>query len=251
MSEQSTDVFDEHKRRVTYTTFAVFAGIAAAVLLIGLSLTWFVESKKQSTVGQVQGPAEIKVLGPNATAMEEIDLAYEPTEFIDHKVKLTRTFSVVSGASGFKLYIAYTTNISDLDIKLYRVDDQKGSANADVVELDGDGNKYAWNRRGGEATDTEAKGNLFPSNGVFINPKDSDNKLAKDLNSQIFNGASAQDNAIPLYWEYSVDSGYTDTKTSKYKDSSGNDCALTNFIIDLSWTDSSKETDVLYLIARS
>lgn len=246
MNEKSERFFND-KRRIAIAALAI---IAVVVLIIGLTATWFVDSKRLETVGKVQSPAEIKVLGPNETAMEEIPLTYEPAEFVDHKVKLTRTFSVVSGGS-FTLYLAHTTNIRDLDIKLYRVDEQTGLP-ADVVG-DADGTPFYWNRRDGEAVDADHQnGNLYPGEGSFVNPKDnSDPKLAIDPNGQIFSGAAVQDNAIPLYWKL----GVTDPdkkESTKYTVKDGTTpCKVTNFIIDISWTDSSKETDVLYLIAKS
>lgn len=239
MNEKVKEYFSDNRR----TALTVFAVIAVIVLVIGLCLSWFVENKRLETVGEVAGPSEIKVLGPNATGLEEIDLAYEPTEFPDHEVKLTRTFSVVSGKKGFTLQVAHTTNIADLDIKLYRVNDVSGTSavsSADVSQIDSDGNKYSWNKKGES---------LFPSSGEFTNPADSSNTLGEDKAGEIFGGKPAQTNAIPLYWQLQVTD--TDKETEKYKDADGNNCHVTNFIIDLTWTDSAKETDVLYLIAKS
>lgn len=239
MREKVKEYFSDNRR----TAITVFAVIAVIVLIIGLCLSWFVENKRLETVGEIAGPSVIKVMGPNATGLEELDLAYEPTEFPNHEVKLTRAFSVVSGSS-FRLYLAHTTNISNLNIALYRVNDVTGTSDeksADISQLDSDGTKYAWKKKGE---------NLYPEKGKYINGKEgADPKLAEDLNGQIFDGAEVQENAIPLYWEIYVNN--TDGETSKYQDEDGKNCHLTNFIIDLSWTDSAKETDVLYLIAKN
>lgn len=248
MNQKAKEFFSD-KRRVA---IAVLALVAVAVLIIGLTATWFVDSKRLETVGKVQTPSVLKVMGPNASAMEEIDLAYDPTEFPNHTVTLTRTFSVVSGEH-FKLQVAHTTNIADLDIKLYRVDNAS-QASAEVVG-DADGEPFYWKRRGGQATQDAPNGNLYPNSGSFVNPAaGSDNKLGEDVGNQIFGAAAAtnpgvQENAIPLYWELDVSN--TDGTTEKFPDENGNPSHLTNFIIDISWTDSSKETDVLYLIAKS
>lgn len=243
MSEKIKDYFSDNRR----TAITVFAVIAVIVLIIGLCLSWFAEQNRLATVGKIKKPSLIKVLGPNATAMEEIDLTYNPDEAADenNKVQLTRTFCVVSGSDGFDLYLAHTTNISDLVIKLYRVNDVTGVSGQDGAEVssfDGDGNRFYWNRKDGK--------NLYnTADGKFVNPTDESNTLGQDFNQKIFGGKSVQKNAIPLYWKMEVAS--TDKATSKYKNRDGSEACLTNFIIDLSWTDSNKETDVLYLIARS
>ena len=244
MGERVKEYFGDNRR----AAITIFAVIAVLVLLIGLCLSWFVSNKSLSTVGKIKKPTTIKVLGPNETAMEEIPLTYEPTEFADHKVHLTRTFSVVSDENGFTLQLAHTTNIENLEIELYRVDVLKSQDGADVSQVDNDGNSYYWKKKGD---------NLYSSKGKYLN---AEGGLGTDLGNQIFEGkGQRQKNAVPLYWEYtgaSTKSGgapdlHSTIKT--YYNSKGEAIKsyVTNFIIDISWTDSAKETDVLYLIAKS
>lgn len=75
--------------------------------------------------GKIKEPAELKVLGPNATAAEQIDLSYNP-EYGDTKtgntVTLERPFCVQTGGDGFELQLANTTNIKGLTIELYKAE---------------------------------------------------------------------------------------------------------------------------------
>lgn len=56
---------------------AVLILLAAIVLIIGLSLSWFVGSKSLSTVGKIQTPAQLKIMGPNQTSIEPIEISYD------------------------------------------------------------------------------------------------------------------------------------------------------------------------------
>lgn len=56
---------------------AVLILLAAIALIIGLSLSWFVGSKSLSTVGKIQTPAQLKIMGPNQTSIESIEISYD------------------------------------------------------------------------------------------------------------------------------------------------------------------------------
>lgn len=95
---------------------------------------------------QDQGAAELKVLGPNATATEQIDLSYNP-EYGDTKtgntVTLKRAFCVQTGGDGFELQLANTTNITGLTIELYKAEDTGPGDAPDVRGIAG-GKPYSW-----------------------------------------------------------------------------------------------------------
>lgn len=247
MREKIKEYFSDNRR----TAITVLAVIAVIVLIVGLCLSWFVEQKRLATVGKITAPAELRITGPNETSMSEIDLAYNPDEFEGKdKVTLKRAFSVVSGPSNFKLQLARTTNISDLHIELYRAEDA-GSDAADLAGYDNTGHEYSWKKSGGNLYNT-ADGSSFlnPADGATVD-KDGVPNLAEDLNNQIFkSGDNPQQNAISLYWQ--SEQTPAQTESTKYTVKSGEEkCRVTNYIIELTWTDKTKETDVLYLIARS
>ena len=49
-------------------TLAVLVLLAAIIFIIGLTMTWFVNSKSLSTVGKIQTPAQLKIMGPTRRA---------------------------------------------------------------------------------------------------------------------------------------------------------------------------------------
>lgn len=229
----------EHRKEI----LCVVAGIAAAILIIGLTLTWFVSDRGHSTVGKVQAPATLKILGPNETATEQIDLTYDADKdelSSDGKqVTRKRAFCVQSNERGFELQIANTTNIKGLQINVYKVNTVASADQADVAGLDGLNHPYAW-AKSGNALDF-----------TFINPlSDADHSVAKSLSTgdPTFGDyiQDVQKNARPLY-------RYKNFSAEELDIVDGHVASATNFIIECTWPteQNKKETDVVYLIARS
>lgn len=234
----------DHRRPL----MAGFAALAVIILLIGLSLMWFVNNKSLSTVGKIQAPAKLKVLGPNQSAIEQIDISYSEAmkDSIgsdgDGTATIRRGFCVQSDGSDFELQIANTTNISGLKIKVYRVanNNQTEASKVTIAGVSGT-TTYAWTK-----ADSPIEG--FE----LINPyKAGDESLAKDLETTddptFENYKKVQKNARPLY-RCKKFSG--ESELYQAGDVKG---VATNFIIECTWKTrpNVKETDVVYLIARS
>lgn len=238
---------------------AVLILLAAIVLIIGLSLSWFVGSKSLSTVGKIQTPAQLKIMGPNQTSIEPIEISYDESrgdvKNSNGTVTIRRAFCVRSdngdpaaGGQAFELQIANTTNITGLTINVYRVTvNDPSNTSGTVVGLDGLNQPYSWSKKGA------------PIEFDFINSADGTSALAKELeaNDPTYGSyAKVQKNARPLY-------RYQKFAGSGLDGWNGNTAnAATNFIIECTWnpgvvtnTDGTKvsnvkETDMVYLIAR-
>lgn len=139
---------------------AVLVLLAAIVLIIGLSLSWFVGSKSLSTVGKIQTPAQLKIMGPNQTSIEPIEISYDESRGDEKKddgtVTVRRAFCVQSnnddpaaGGQAFELQVANTTNITGLTINVYRVTvNDPSNTSGTVVGLDGLNQPYSWSKKG-------------------------------------------------------------------------------------------------------
>lgn len=218
-------------------------GLAAVVLvLLGFTLGWFVDANRGSTVGKIKGPAELKVLGPNATATEQIDLSYN-SEYGDTKtgntVTLKRPFCVQTGGDGFELQLANTTNITGLTIELYKAENTGPVDTPDVRGTAG-GTSYSWKASGADLLTSFALINNAADGLATVPDAGANDPTFKDYQS-------VQRNARPLY-RYK-EFGKSELNAKTLDGSSGNDTL--NFIIKLSWDESAKETDVIYLIARN
>ena len=241
-------------------TLAVLVLLAAIVLIIGLSLSWFVGSKSLSTVGKIQTPAQLKVLGPNQTSIEPIEISYDESRGdatnSDGTVTIRRAFCVQSdndenpsaGGQAFELQVANTTNIAGLTINVYHVTvNDSGDKSGTVIGLDGLNRPYSWSTTGD------------PISFTFINSADGTSSLAKELvaNDPTYSAyKDVQKNARPLY-------RYHEFKKDELDGGNGNTAnAATNFIIECTWNpgvvtnadgtkvSNVKETDMVYLIAR-
>lgn len=204
MSTMQTRLDDAHKWIESHRAqaLAVLVLLAAIVLIVGLSLSWFVGSKSLSTVGKIQTPAQLKVLGPNQTSVEPIEISYDESrgdvKNSNGTVTVRRAFCVQSdndddpgAGQAFELQVANTTNITGLTINVYRVKVNDPSApRGDVVGLDGLNRTYSWSKKG------------TPIAFTFINSADGTGALAKELeaNDPTYGTyKSVQKNARPLY----------------------------------------------------
>ncbi len=215
---------------------ASIAVVAAILILIALTLSWFLTNSELSTVAKVDAPAELKIMGPNQTATEQLDLTYDAdsddAKTTDGKVVRRRAFCVKSGQSedkkkAFELQVANTTNINGLEVHVYRATVNNKDAAGHVTGRDSAGEKYSWSK-GAEVT--------------------FDGTIASDTAKKGTFGdyGNVQSKSVPTYrWKkFSVDdlnNGGTDPADA------------TNFIIECSWpkSENMKESDVAYLIARS
>lgn len=240
-------------------TLAVLVLLAAIIFIIGLTMTWFVSSKSLSTVGKIQTPAQLKIMGPNQTSIEPIEISYDESRGDEKKddgtVTVRRAFCVRSdngdpaaGGQAFELQVANTTNITGLTINVYHVTVNESSATkGDVVGLDGLNRTYSWSKK-----------SSTPIKFAFINSADGTSTLAKELeaNDPTYGSyVNVQKNARPLYRYHKFAGSGLDGWNGKTAN------AATNFIIECTWNpgvvtvngktvSNVKETDMVYLIAR-
>ena len=209
------DWIHEHRGPI----LAALAVIAVVLIIAALTLSWFLTNNSLSTVAKVDSPAELKITVPGESAATQLDLTndadYDKVKVAEDgtvTVYRSRAFSVDSGGNAFELQVANTTNIKDLSVKIYRATVNKPSADGDVK---GDG--YSWSK-GAEVTD--------------FTPIDD----GKGKSETFGDYKNVQTNAVP-----------------KYRWKQFEAASVTNFIIECSWpqADNYKETDVVYLIAKS
>lgn len=206
---QKNDAWTHRRRRLA----AALAVLCVAVLYVGITYTWFVGNQSASTVAKIAKPSNLQILGPNSSAIEQLDLSYDASNVDGEKVTVRRGFCVESGGEAFELQVANTTNISGLSVKVYRVN--VNGSNKDLV-VD---SSTTWSK-GDEVTFTD---------------------ISDETGSQTFdNYTNVQANAIPQY-------RYQDFFENDFKEGE----TFINFIIEVTWTESVKETDMVYLIAKN
>ena len=234
----------EGSKSIKRLVLSVLAVLAAAALMTGVTAAWFTNQYRLSSIGKIHPPAYISILAPGDTVMQAMDLSYDKSEVHNGRVELKRPFVIRSESAAYDLCIAHTTNISGLTIKLYEAVNDGSEGNAYLAGITEKGTPYYWNRKNEK--------DLFKS-GAYVNPQgDGDRTIAdKDhlAHSETFRLTETeaydrvQKNAEPLYWVKKDLTGQKRTENGKDY--------YTNYILEISWLETDKETDILYVIAQA
>lgn len=228
---------------------SVLMVLATAALVTGVTTAWFTNQYRLSSIGKIHPPTYISILAPGDTVMQAIDLSYDKSEVHDGRVELKRPFVIRSETQYYDLCIAHTTNISGLTISLYEAVNNGTEGEAYLTGITEKGTPYYWNKAN--------KTDLF-SKGVYLN-RLTDNSWADPENpahtdtfrlSEDVAYNYVQKNAEPLYW---VKKGCTATQRSENdRDYKANDKNYyTSYILEITWNETDKETDILYVIAQT
>ena len=225
----------KNKERKMLVRLAV-AAIVVLLLVLGLSLAWFVNQNNIETLLEVRPPAEIAIRGPHGEALTELDMSYTDADKSGDKVTIRRVISISSETEKHKLEIMHTTNLKGLTFKIYPAT-ENASTGGDTVK---DG-KYSY---------TYDKSN--PLKGAYINQKNeaAEYKYASgSYHSRNFDSYSnVQTHAEPIYWladeeQIGIE---RDQNTTTVKDK-----YLNYYVVEISWTETTKETDLFYLLAKN
>lgn len=218
--------------------FTIFLYISCLTLLTGVTYAWLVSQYKASTVAKIHPPTLISIQGPNEASLQSIDLSYDKSDVDkDGNITIRRPIVIKSEEEYFDFCIAHTTNINDLRIELFEAVDDEDKMNSYLAGINSNGEAFFWNKADGSV-------NIFTVD-KYINKDNDKDKLIADgsKHTQTFSNYSieyVQDNAQPLYW---VSKGLKADweNTAYYK----------KYILEISWNESYKETDLLYIIART
>ena len=221
---------------------SIVAVIACLSLLIGLAMAWYTDQYRLASIAKIHPLTYISILAPGDSVIQSIDLSYDKSEVTNGHVTIKRPFVVRSNGEKIDLCIAHTTNISGLSIRLYEASDDGVQGNAYIAGITDKGLPFYWNKKSEE--------DIFQS-GNYVNDKDEMNGIA-DLDNafnetfQLTNNDvyhNVQQNARPLYWVKKDYAGSRRAGDTEY--------FYVNFILELSWVETDKETDILYIIAET
>lgn len=227
---------------------AFLAVLASAVLLVGITMSWLTYRYRLSSIGKIHPPAYISILEPGDAVMQFIDLSYDKSEVHNGKVELKRPIVIRSEIQQYDLCIAHTTNISGLKISLYKAEANGSEGNADLAGITEKGKPYYWNKQGG---------NLFTESGYLNSRKDNTTILADQshkAHEETFRlteemvYSNVQKHAEPLYW---VKKGIQGRKRPQEEGKAADPNYYTNYILEITWDETDKETDILYVIAQT
>lgn len=228
--KQHTQTAD--KKKLRYTLMSV---VLIAALIAGLTYAWFFNQSNMATLLAIKSPSDIFILGPDGSEMSSIDLDYSSKDKVGDKVTVRRVFCVENAEAAHRLEIVHTTNMKGLEFKLYKVSDT------------------------GDGSVTEDKETYFydsssPLKGAYINEKSESNdyKYANDSyhdkNYANYGKDKVQTHAEPIYW---LAEGDLTSDTSDDITVNGKTFHRTYYVCEVSWTETTKETDVFYILAEN
>lgn len=234
----------KQKSKITIKKLWLSVAIVCSVFVAIISLTyaWFVHNEKIGTLLEVIPPDDITILGPNTQELERLDLSYTSADVQESivdgvttkTVTLNRIICVQSTARSHRIEIVHTTNMKNLAFELHHVTNTNGN-------MITDGSK--------SGTSMTVDYNPAAILGSYINVEKEENlhKYANETqHSQNYgNYNQVQIHAEPVYWlmkdVYSVPDNQQPVQ----------DLFNTYYVLTISWTEDTKETDMFYILART
>lgn len=232
----------DNTKKIILVRFIVSTVVVLA-LLLAISYAWFTDEADMATLIEVNSPSQVSVLGPHGQDMESIDMSYTDSDKNGDRVTIRRVISVSNSADSHQLEIAHTTNLRNLTFTLYKAtelgkaDSDTGTETRDANTVVDKGYKYTYS-------------NADKINGSYINLKDTSGnyKFADETKHSVnFDTNNVQAHAEPIYWLSSGDLT-SDANNGNENVKSKN---LTYYVVEISWDETTKETDIFYIFAQN
>lgn len=224
---------------------SVIATAAIFLLIIGVTYAWFVNQANITTLVELAPPSKIAIKGPHGKDMISLDLSSEDGEKNDSTVTIRKVISISSTAKKHKLEIIHTTNMEGLTFKLYQAKEETSASTGTVA---GEGYNYSYDSK------SPIAGEYINGTGVGTNPYGLANDTYHGQNYGTYK--NVQSHAEPLYWitdeldavQVSADQNGSIASST---DDSGETNYLTHYVLEITWQETTKETDIFYLLAEN
>ncbi|MDO4487483.1 MAG: hypothetical protein Q4B67_00130 [Eubacteriales bacterium] len=219
--------------------YSVCMCLLALLTLSASTYSWFVSNNKIATLVTVIPPQNISVLGPNAEKLERLDLSYTGESIDGNKVTIYRIICVQSSEDQHSIEVVHTTNMKNLKFKLYPM-------------IDGGTHSYTDISASNPMTISYDK--TAPLAGAYINEGSGASSEHVYANSSMHShnydvADKVQVHAEPIYWKITA----TQDNQMRLDNGTRNPSTGTNsfYVLEISWTENSKETDVFYILAKN
>ena len=227
--KQDKDNLTAKKKKFRYPLFSTILVLILFAALVG---AWFYYQSDMGTLLAIKEPSDISILGPNGAEMSSIDLNYTEDEKTGNQVTVKRVFCVQTSADKHRLEIAHTTNLKGLTFNIYKV----SADGKETVTDEGYTYKYDKTAIAGDYLNiakTEKSGYKYA------------NDTYHDKNYKGINKDKVQIHAEPVYWL--ANQPLDTNKTNSIKNGK---TYRTYYVCEVSWTETTKETDIFYILAK-
>lgn len=226
--KQDKDNLTAKKKKFRYTLFSTILVLILFAALVG---AWFYYQSDMGTLLAIKEPSDISILGPDGAEMSSIDLNYTEDEKTGDQVTVKRVFCVQTSANKHRLEIAHTTNLKGLTFNIYKVSDNGTETVTD------EGHTYKYDK-------TAIAGSY-----LNLDKTDSDYKYANNIyhDKNYEDKDKVQIHAEPAYWLVSQPLDTNKTNPISIKNGT---MYRTYYVCEVSWTETEKETDIFYILAK-
>lgn len=250
--ERTTKKKDQTKHSKRRLIISAAATAVVLALVIGLSYAWFFNQSNIATLISIAPPSPIAIKGPHGQSLTSLDLTYTDADKDEQSKKVTirRVISIENGGREHKIEIVHTTNLKGLTFQLYKASEVQ-NANASDGTISEGGYTYKYD------TTNPIKGSYINAAIETTDYKSAVENSAKNSKHSKNYGeyTSVQKHAEPIYWI--TDSALDADKNNivQATDSSGDNTETTQkhrtyYVLEISWTETTKETDIFYVLAK-
>lgn len=253
-----TEINDKRRRKII---ISIILGILA---ILGLTFAWFYYKQKVASITKVAQPGKIIISGVHGRKLEEIDLSGGEIDS-NNKVTVRNVICVDSAKKDIILQLAHTTNASDLSFRIYPASENDSEpASGEYMKESDDGKDYyyTYNSEKGYTTKKTGEDKESMIQMSCLNKDSSNPEIARqegDYHDQTYgvNENKIQIQAEPLYW---TSSEVYDLPLTSKSDGDQGSAYVSNsniryefygyFVLEASWTEKDKETDIVYIMAK-
>ena len=253
MSRKTKTEINNRRKKV-----AIISSIVAGLLIIiGITFAWFYQHQKAVSLTQIAPPGKIIISGVHGSELDQIDLSYNSGDVDENgKVTVRNVICVDSEAKNILLKLAHTTNVENLSLRIYPASEVASQPqNTEEYVKGSDSGKdyyYTFDSQTGYTTKATASDKMQLM--TCLNADENDKELAKqngDYHDKTYgaNETRVQKQAEPLYWtsqsKYTLPLDSTSNKNEHIKYAH-----YGYFVLEASWTEREKETDIVYVTAE-
>lgn len=233
----------KEKRRIMWVVFAVLVTLLSAV---GLTYAWMAQRASMTTLLTITPPDAITIIPTkkDGSPMTELDLDYhkdsgDKTD-ADGTIHIYRPVCIKSTEKIHRLEIVHTTNLNDLNFQIYPATKTTDGNNVVILKKD-----------------------TTPLSGNYKNETSTGSKLAKEeklenYQDEDINNNRVEAHAFPLYWigvncaiEEKWKEGWQKVTSETEDGADGKTYYNTYYILEISWNETTKETDLFYIMAQN
>ena len=226
-------------------TMTIISVVISLLIVAGLTYAWMSQRAAMTTLLSIEPPDLITIIPTTENGIELKELVLEYNENTDTKdedgtIHIYRPVCIRSTEPVHQLEIVHTTNLNNLSFNLYIATRTTNSDNQYVIESKKDEN--------------------VKISGSYKNETSEGSKLAKGEPLENYSSTEevADNHAFPLYWiavECAIEEKWKDgwQKVISQTETGPDQKTYysTYYILEISWKESSKETDLFYIMAQN